>query len=266
MLLCRLPLSCRCSHRAVPLDTSVSRNPAPACKTARYLCSATFNSHSTSGTLKHQAKPMSRVKRDSTTTAGNHTRLGNHARHRATPAGQCTKIAQDRDTRDLRSGVRPSALRLWLPSGWEVKCIPAPQAHPRSRSRPVMLVGIYETRLTAATPILRSGHTQIFLIVYPTCASRGLALACPQKEAEMPPVVRVVLVVLGILAVVVGIIYLVEPIHSLPSFFPWPRHPRADPPSHPRIHRHRHRHHPGDHCCGSRTFPSPRVLGGRSPA
>jgi NADH:ubiquinone oxidoreductase subunit 5 (subunit L)/multisubunit Na+/H+ antiporter MnhA subunit len=32
--------------------------------------------------------------------------------------------------------------------------------------------------------------------------------------------VRVVLVVLGILAVVVGIIYLVEPIHSLPSFFP----------------------------------------------
>jgi NADH:ubiquinone oxidoreductase subunit 5 (subunit L)/multisubunit Na+/H+ antiporter MnhA subunit len=32
--------------------------------------------------------------------------------------------------------------------------------------------------------------------------------------------VRVVLVVLGILAVVVGIIYLVEPIHALPSFFP----------------------------------------------
>ncbi len=32
--------------------------------------------------------------------------------------------------------------------------------------------------------------------------------------------VRLVLVVLGILAVVVGIIYLVEPIHSLPSFFP----------------------------------------------
>ena len=36
----------------------------------------------------------------------------------------------------------------------------------------------------------------------------------------MPPLVRVVLVVLGILAVVVGVIYLVEPIHSLPSFFP----------------------------------------------
>jgi len=32
--------------------------------------------------------------------------------------------------------------------------------------------------------------------------------------------VRVVLLVLAILAVVVGIIYLVEPIHSLPSFFP----------------------------------------------
>jgi uncharacterized membrane protein YphA (DoxX/SURF4 family) len=32
--------------------------------------------------------------------------------------------------------------------------------------------------------------------------------------------VRSVLVVLGILAVVVGVIYLVEPIHSLPSFFP----------------------------------------------
>jgi hypothetical protein len=32
--------------------------------------------------------------------------------------------------------------------------------------------------------------------------------------------VRVVLVVLGIVAVIVGIIYLVEPIHSLPSFFP----------------------------------------------
>jgi NADH:ubiquinone oxidoreductase subunit 5 (subunit L)/multisubunit Na+/H+ antiporter MnhA subunit len=36
----------------------------------------------------------------------------------------------------------------------------------------------------------------------------------------MSRLVAVVLVVLGILAVVVGIIYLVEPIHSLPSFFP----------------------------------------------
>ena len=36
----------------------------------------------------------------------------------------------------------------------------------------------------------------------------------------MPGLVRVALVVLGILAVVVGVIYLVEPIHSLPSFFP----------------------------------------------
>jgi NADH:ubiquinone oxidoreductase subunit 5 (subunit L)/multisubunit Na+/H+ antiporter MnhA subunit len=36
----------------------------------------------------------------------------------------------------------------------------------------------------------------------------------------MSRLVRIVLVVLGILAVVVGIIYLVEPIHSLPSFFP----------------------------------------------
>jgi len=36
----------------------------------------------------------------------------------------------------------------------------------------------------------------------------------------MSRLVRVVLVVLGILAVVVGIIYLAEPIHSLPSFFP----------------------------------------------
>jgi len=32
--------------------------------------------------------------------------------------------------------------------------------------------------------------------------------------------VRFVLVVLGILAVVAGVIYLKEPIHSLPSFFP----------------------------------------------
>ncbi len=36
----------------------------------------------------------------------------------------------------------------------------------------------------------------------------------------MSPLVRIVLVVLGILAVVVGVIYLVEPVHSLPSFFP----------------------------------------------
>jgi hypothetical protein len=36
----------------------------------------------------------------------------------------------------------------------------------------------------------------------------------------MSGLVRVVLVVFGILAVVAGIIYLVEPIHSLPSFFP----------------------------------------------
>jgi hypothetical protein len=36
----------------------------------------------------------------------------------------------------------------------------------------------------------------------------------------MSRLVMVLLVVLGILAVVAGIIYLVEPIHSLPSFFP----------------------------------------------
>jgi uncharacterized membrane protein HdeD (DUF308 family) len=32
--------------------------------------------------------------------------------------------------------------------------------------------------------------------------------------------ISIVLVVLGILAVIVGIIYLAEPVHSLPSFFP----------------------------------------------
>lgn len=36
----------------------------------------------------------------------------------------------------------------------------------------------------------------------------------------MTRLVRIVLVVLGIVALVVGIIYLVEPTHSLPSFFP----------------------------------------------
>lgn len=36
----------------------------------------------------------------------------------------------------------------------------------------------------------------------------------------MPRLVTILLVVLGILAIVAGIIYLVEPIHSLPSFFP----------------------------------------------
>jgi uncharacterized membrane protein HdeD (DUF308 family) len=36
----------------------------------------------------------------------------------------------------------------------------------------------------------------------------------------MSSAIRVVLAVLGILAIVVGVIYLVEPIHSLPSFFP----------------------------------------------
>ena len=36
----------------------------------------------------------------------------------------------------------------------------------------------------------------------------------------MPSLIRVVLILLGILALVVGIIYLVEPVHSLPSFFP----------------------------------------------
>jgi len=34
------------------------------------------------------------------------------------------------------------------------------------------------------------------------------------------PLVRVVLIVLGILAVVVGVIYLKEPVRSLPAFFP----------------------------------------------
>jgi NADH:ubiquinone oxidoreductase subunit 5 (subunit L)/multisubunit Na+/H+ antiporter MnhA subunit len=32
--------------------------------------------------------------------------------------------------------------------------------------------------------------------------------------------VRIVLVVLGVLALVAGVIYLIEPVHSLPSFFP----------------------------------------------
>lgn len=32
--------------------------------------------------------------------------------------------------------------------------------------------------------------------------------------------IRIVLLVVGIAAVIVGIVYLVEPIHSLPSFFP----------------------------------------------
>ncbi len=36
----------------------------------------------------------------------------------------------------------------------------------------------------------------------------------------MSGLVRVVLLVVGILAVVVGVVYLAEPVHSLPSFFP----------------------------------------------
>jgi hypothetical protein len=32
--------------------------------------------------------------------------------------------------------------------------------------------------------------------------------------------IKVLLVLLGILAVAVGIVYLIEPIHTLPSFFP----------------------------------------------
>jgi uncharacterized membrane protein HdeD (DUF308 family) len=36
----------------------------------------------------------------------------------------------------------------------------------------------------------------------------------------MSRLLMVLLIVLGILAVVAGIIYLVEPVHSLPSFFP----------------------------------------------
>jgi hypothetical protein len=45
-------------------------------------------------------------------------------------------------------------------------------------------------------------------------------MGLPRKEPDMPGLVRVVLVVVGILAVVVGVVYLVEPVHSLPSFFP----------------------------------------------
>lgn len=73
--------------------------------------------------------------------------------------------------------------------------------------------------------------------------------------------VRVVLVVLGILAVVVGIVYLVEPIHSLPSFFPGHAPPRAGPPSHPWISRDRCGHYPADPHRGGRTLPPPRLLG-----
>jgi hypothetical protein len=44
--------------------------------------------------------------------------------------------------------------------------------------------------------------------------------AAHRRRSEMSLLLRFVLVVLGILAVVVGVIYLVEPIHSLPSFLP----------------------------------------------
>lgn len=47
----------------------------------------------------------------------------------------------------------------------------------------------------------------------------------------MTRLVMVVLIVLGILAVVAGIIYLVEPVHSLPSFFPGSA-------THGRVHHH----------------------------
>jgi hypothetical protein len=33
---------------------------------ARYLCSVTLSSHSMSGSVKHQAEPMSSIKRDKT--------------------------------------------------------------------------------------------------------------------------------------------------------------------------------------------------------
>ena len=36
----------------------------------------------------------------------------------------------------------------------------------------------------------------------------------------MSALIRFILVVLGVLAVIVGVIYLIEPVHSLPSFFP----------------------------------------------
>jgi NADH:ubiquinone oxidoreductase subunit 5 (subunit L)/multisubunit Na+/H+ antiporter MnhA subunit len=45
-------------------------------------------------------------------------------------------------------------------------------------------------------------------------------MSLPVRRPEMPSIIRVILLVLGILAIVVGVIYLVEPIHSLPTFFP----------------------------------------------
>ena len=36
----------------------------------------------------------------------------------------------------------------------------------------------------------------------------------------MSPLVRVILAVIGIVAVVVGVIYVITPVHSLPTFFP----------------------------------------------
>ena len=36
----------------------------------------------------------------------------------------------------------------------------------------------------------------------------------------MSPLLRVILIVIGIVAVAVGVIYLAEPIRSLPTFFP----------------------------------------------
>src|SRR5215813_15560914 len=37
--------------------TPATRTPAPAASKTRYLCSATLNSHSISGNVKHQAEP-----------------------------------------------------------------------------------------------------------------------------------------------------------------------------------------------------------------
>jgi len=42
----------------------------------------------------------------------------------------------------------------------------------------------------------------------------------PRAGARRPTFAILVLVLLGILAIVVGVIYLTEPVHSLPSFFP----------------------------------------------
>src|SRR5215469_3868417 len=109
---------------------------------------------------------------------------------------------------------RPSAVRTQsaVPDRWEPVCRRALRARLPPSSGSSSCVALP----AGLDPVRRPTAERTGPAGFPT----GLAWGCARRRTVMLWLIRLLLVVLGILAIAAGVIYLVEPIHSLPAFFP----------------------------------------------